>query len=339
MKYISINGPYEVEIKETAIQEPKEGEALLKMLYGGICGTDLSIYRGKFAYGSYPRIPGHEFSAEIVKIGKNDRGLKEGMLVTANPYMNCGSCYSCQRGLVNCCMHNETMGAQRDGSYGEFFVMPIERIYDGKGLPAKTLALIEPLCISFHGTRRASIKPGEKVLVIGSGTIGILAALSAKYFGAEVYVSDIAAERLKHAETLGVDGTILNDSDHALADAVDRITGGNGFDVAIEAVGLAATFQSCIDAAAFGGRVVLIGISKQHLDFDFTVIQKKELNVYGSRNALKEEFLTLIDLVKEGRINVEKVVSKIYLFQEAGEALAELDKNGGGLLKVLLKFD
>ena len=338
MKYISIKGPYEIEIKEKELPEPKKGEALLKMLYGGICGTDLSIYRGKFAYGSYPRIPGHEFSAEIVQIGENDLGLEEGMIVTANPYMNCGSCYSCQRGLVNCCMHNETMGAQRDGAYGEYFVMPVDRIYHGKGLPAKTLALIEPLCISFHGARRASIKPGEKVLVIGSGTIGILAALSARYFGAEVYISDIAPERLKYAETLGVNGTVLNDSEHALADAVENITGGNGFDVAIEAVGLAATFQSCIDAAAFGGRVVLIGISRQHLDFDFTVIQKKELNVYGSRNALKEEFLTLIDLVQAGKIDVEKVISKVYPFQQAAEALTELDKNGGALLKVLLEF-
>ena len=109
MKAIRINQPGDVEIFETGKPVPKKGEALLKLLYGGICGSDLGTYRGTFAYASYPRIPGHEFSAQIVEIGENDRGLKKGMIVTCNPYFNCGKCYSCERGLLNCCEHNETM--------------------------------------------------------------------------------------------------------------------------------------------------------------------------------------------------------------------------------------
>jgi len=338
MKYISINAPRQVEILEKPAPKPGNGEALLKMRYGGICGTDLNMYRGAFAYGAYPRVPGHEISAEIVEIGENDRGLKSGMLVTANPYFNCGKCYSCRRGLVNCCTSNETLGAQRDGAYLQYFTLPVERIYDGKGLSAKTLALIEPFCISYHGAKRGSIQAGDKVLVVGSGTIGILAAAAAKHLGAEVTVCDISEKRLKFALALGADGVIVNNGPEALAEGTVERTGGNGFDVVLEAVGLPSTFQDSLDSAAFGGRVVLIGISNRNLDFNFNIIQKKELNVFGSRNALREDFLELIDLVGRGTLKVDEIITHIYPFEKAGAALADLDRNQGDMLKVLLEF-
>ena len=339
MKTIIINKPGEVEIIEQAMPVRKQGEALLKILYGGICGSDLGTYRGTFAYASYPRIPGHEFSAEIIEIGDNDRNLKPGMIVTCNPYFNCGHCYSCQRGLVNCCTSNETMGAQRDGAFSEYITMPIERIYDGKGLSAKTLALIEPFCISYHGISRAIIQPNDKVLVIGAGTIGVLAAVAAKAKGAKVYISDVAENKMNYAiETFGLDDSILNDSPENFIKRVEEITNGNYFDVTIEAVGLPSTFQACIDAAAFGARMVQIGVGKRTHEFDFTLLQKKELNVYGSRNALKKDFLELIDLVKSGKVDLEKIVTNTYNLDEADKAFQDFSKNVASMLKVVIKF-
>lgn len=339
MKTIIINNPGEVDIIEQSMPVRKQGEALLKILYGGICGSDLGTYRGTFAYASYPRIPGHEFSAEIIEIGDNDRNLKPGMIVTCNPYFNCGHCYSCQRGLVNCCTSNETMGAQRDGAFSEYITMPIERIYDGKGLSAKTLALIEPFCISYHGISRANIQPNDKVLVIGAGTIGVLAAVAAKAKGAKVYISDVAENKMNYAiETFGLDGGILNDSPENFIKRVEEITNGNYFDVTIEAVGLPSTFQACIDAAAFGARMVQIGVGKRTHEFDFTLLQKKELNVYGSRNALKKDFLELIDLVKSGKVDLEKIVTNTYNLDEADKAFQDFSKNAASMLKVVIKF-
>lgn len=339
MKTIIINKPGEVEIIEQAMPVRKQGEALLKILYGGICGSDLGTYRGTFAYASYPRIPGHEFSAEIIEIDDNDRNLKPGMIVTCNPYFNCGHCYSCQRGLVNCCTSNETMGAQRDGAFSEYITMPIERIYDGKGLSAKTLALIEPFCISYHGISRANIQPNDKVLVIGAGTIGVLAAVAAKAKGAKVYISDVTENKMNYAiETFGLDGGILNDSPENFIKRVEEITNGNYFDVTIEAVGLPSTFQACIDAAAFGARMVQIGVGKRTHEFDFTLLQKKELNVYGSRNALKKDFLELIDLVKSGKVDLEKIVTNTYNLDEADKAFQDFSKNAASMLKVVIKF-
>ena len=353
MKAICIEEPGKVVIKEIEKPVRKKGEALLKVLYGGICGSDLNTYRGGNAYVKYPRVPGHEFSAKIVEIDENDLGLKEGMVVTANPYFNCGHCYSCKRGLVNACTDNQTMGVQREGGFAEYITMPIERIYDGKGLDPSVLTLIEPFCISYHGVGHADVKPGEKVLVIGAGTIGVLSAIAAKAKGAEVSICDVAPDKLAYAkETFGLDHQILNDlkDPDAFMRGVNEVTDGNGFDVCIEAAGLASTYQNCIDAACFGARIVVIGVAAKPLnDFYVNQIQKKELQIFGSRNALKKDFLELIDLVSSGKVDLDKIVmhhkdengnewSDEYDWLDAPKAFEDFHQNAGKMLKVRLKF-
>lgn len=338
MKAIYIESPGNVVLRDVPEPVRKPGEALLKPLYGGICGSDLGSYRGTFAYFSYPRIPGHEFSAQVVEADENEYGITRGMIVVCNPYFNCGTCYSCTHGHVNACMSNETMGVQREGAFEEYITMPLERIYDGKGIDPKVLAAVEPLCISYHGIKRGNIGRGDKVLVVGAGTIGVLAAVCAKQRGAVVYMADVEQEKLDFAKQFGIDGTILGKTKEDYEAALGKVTDGMGFDVTIEAVGLPSTFQTCIDMTAFGGRMVLIGIGKLNLDFNFTMLQKKELNVYGSRNALREDFIELIDLVKEGKIPLEKVITHTYKFRDASRAFKELDENSAHMLKVMIDF-
>lgn len=340
MKELYINSPGVVEFREADMPKRNENEAVLKLLYGGICGSDLGSYRGTFAYFSYPRIPGHEFSAEIVDIDENNSyGLKKGMVVTCNPYFNCGKCYPCRKGLVNVCEHNETMGSQRNGAFRDYIVMPLERIYDGRGLDARTLAVVEPFCIGLHGINHVQLKKGDRVLVIGSGTIGIFAATAAKMKGATVIMADISENKLQMAkQQFGIDDTILNDSHENFLSRVMDKTNGCGFDVCVEAVGLPSTFQDCIDAACFGGSVILIGIGKKNLDFNFTTIQKKELHIYGSRNALKQDFIETIDALLTGKLDLGKAITDVYAFSEAPKAFAEFSANQGDKLKVLLDF-
>ncbi len=338
-KSIIMQAPGVVAIEDRPMPIRGPHEVLLKLLYGGICGSDLGSYRGTFAYFEYPRIPGHEFSAEILECDpKNDYGLHPGMIVTGNPYFNCGKCYSCRRGLVNACVHNETLGCQRDGAFSTYFVMPEERIYDGKGMDPLALAVVEPFCISYHGVKRAAIKPGESVLIVGAGTIGIAAGILAKAFGAKVTMCDVAPNKLKIAEKFAFDHTILNEGTDEFSQAVGSITHGDGFDVAIEAVGLPETFMDCLDAVCYGGRVVDIGVGKKNLDFFYTVIQKKELNIYGSRNALKTDFLEIIDMQNTGKLHLQRVVTNVYDFREAKRAFADLSSRNGEMLKVLLHF-
>ncbi|MCQ2519066.1 MAG: zinc-binding alcohol dehydrogenase family protein [Lachnospiraceae bacterium] len=337
MKTVLIEKPFEIEVTDTEMPVPGEGEALLKVLYCGICGADVASYTGNQPFTTYPRIPGHEFSAQIVSIPDNDRGLKPGDIVTANPYFNCKTCYSCKRGFVNCCTDNQTMGVQRDGSFREYIVMPVERIYDGKGLSAKELALVEPFTISYHALHRATVKPGDKVLIVGAGPIGLFALIAAKAQGAEVYVADLLDGRLEKALHFGADG-VINSGTKDLKEEAMKITEGNGFDVCVEACGLSVTFLACIDCAAFAANIILIGNGKKETTFLHSVLLKKELNVFGSRNSYASDFKAVIDLIAEGKVNVLDMVSAVYPIDDAAEAFKALASNDGSLAKVLIQI-
>lgn len=340
MKSIVISEPGKVEIKERKIPVRKEGEALLKLLYGGLCGTDLNSYKGTAAYTVYPCLPGHEFSAEIVEISENDKGLEPGMTVICNPYYNCGTCYSCKRGLVNACMDNKTMGVQREGAFSEYLTIPVDRIIYGRGIPAKTLSVVEPFTISYHIVKRCRVEPGDTVLVVGAGTIGVFAAIAAKALGAEVTICDIAKEKLDYAQqTFDIPHAFINSSSDEFNKMVSILTCGNGYDVAIDAAGFPSTFKNCVEALAFGGRLGLSGYSKESLNaFDYSAIQKRELTILGCRNAVNQDFLDVLDLVEDGAINIEKAITNEYCWLDAPKALYDFNSNAGKMLKVILNF-
>ena len=337
MKAVLIQEPHDLQVVDLPDPVPGAGEALIAVRYVGICGADLASYTGNQPFTKYPCIPGHEFSAEIVSIPENDRGLKAGDIVTCNPYFNCGTCYSCKRGLVNACTDNQTMGVQRDGAACGLLAMPIARLIPGGGLSAQELALIEPFAISWHAVSRGHLKAGDKVLITGAGPIGLFALEAARARGAEVYISDILDGRLEMAMQLGAMGTV-NPQKEDLGAFTARVTDGNGFDTCIEACGMPETFLACIDQAAFGGDILLIGNGKRETTFLHSILLKKELNVYGSRNAYTKDFEALIDLVKGGKVDVKQMVSCVYSIDDAKEAFEALEQNDGALVKVLLEF-
>lgn len=337
MKSVVLARPGCIEVRDVEMPVRREGETLLRLLYGGICGSDLGSYRGSNFYITYPRTIGHEFSAVVVETDSAD--LRPGQLVTCNPYFNCGKCYSCRRGYVNCCVNNQTMGVQREGAFAEYIVVPTERVYSGEGIDPRDLALIEPFCISHHGVSRANIVSGEAVLVMGAGAIGILAAVTAKLQGAKVWISDIAEEKLEFVKNnFPVDGCILNGGEAEFADAVAHVTGGDGFDVTVEAAGAPQSFMACVNSAASMGRMVQIGVSKKPSEFNFTLLQKKELNVMGSRAATKADFMQTMRYVKEGRVDLRRLISKTYRVSDAAAAFADLNENAGSIVKMELEF-
>lgn len=338
MKAIEITKPGEIRLIEKEMPKAKQGEALLKVLYCGICGADVASYTGNQPFTTYPRIPGHEFSAQIVEIPENNRGLKAGDIVTCNPYFNCGKCYACKRGIVNACHDNQTMGVQRDGSFQEYITMPVERIIDGKGLSAKELALIEPFSISCHALSRAEVKQNDNLLIMGAGPIRLFALMRAKALGARVLIADMLESRLALAKEFGAD-QIVNVKENDLHTVCADFTDGNGFDVCVEACGAPETFLSCINEAAHGANIILIGNGKRETTFVHSVILKKELNVFGSRNAFTKDFETLIDLVKSGKADILKIVSGVYEKEKAAEAFEALTHNDGTLAKLLIKFE
>lgn len=337
MKAIVIDKPYEVEIRDVPMPTVGEGEALLRVLYVGICGADVASYTGNQPFTTYPRIPGHEFSAEIIEIPENDKGLKKGDVVTCNPYFNCGKCYSCERGHVNCCTDNRTMGVQRDGAFCEYISMPVERIYPGMGLTAKELALIEPFSISRHAISRAAIHQTDSVLIVGAGPIGLFALLAAKQFAGKIAVADVLNNRLDLAMSYGADG-VVNTATEDIAKFTEEFTDGRGFDVCIEACGRPETFLMCIDEAAYAANIILIGNGKRETTFLHSIILKKELNIFGSRNAMKQDFLDNIELAASGKVDVMKMVSGVYEMDKAAEAFDALAHNKGDLAKLLIRI-
>ena len=337
MKAIQITKPGEIQIIEKEMPIAKQGEALLKVLYCGICGADVASFTGNQPFTTYPRIPGHEFSAQIVEIPENDRGLKIGDIVTCNPYFNCAKCYACKRGIVNACHDNQTMGVQRDGSFQEYITMPIERIIDGKGLSAKELALIESFSISCHALSRAEVKNRDNLLIMGAGPIGLFALIKAKSMGARVLIADMLYSRLALAKEFGADCAV-NVKDINLHTACEEFTNGNGFDVCVEACGAPETFLNCIDESAHGANIILIGNGKRETTFVHSIILKKELNIFGSRNAFTKDFEELIDLVADGKADILKMVSGVYDMQNAETAFESLSHNDGTLAKLLINF-
>ena len=337
MKAIVIDKPYEVEIRDVPMPTVGEGEALLRVLYVGICGADVASYTGNQPFTTYPRIPGHEFSAEIIEIPENDKGLKKGDVVTCNPYFNCGKCYSCERGHVNCCTDNQTMGVQRDGAFCEYISMPVERIYPGMGLTAKELALIEPFSISRHAISRAAIHQTDSVLIVGAGPIGLFALLAAKQFAGKIAVADVLNNRLDLAMSYGADG-VVNTATEDIAKFTEEFTDGRGFDVCIEACGRPETFLMCIDEAAYAANIILIGNGKRETTFLHSIILKKELNIFGSRNAMKQDFLDNIELAASGKVDLMKMVSGVYEMDKAADAFDALAHNKGDLAKLLIRI-
>jgi 2-desacetyl-2-hydroxyethyl bacteriochlorophyllide A dehydrogenase len=338
---VVLQEPYKIEIESRDVPEPGPDEVLLETQYGGICGGDIAQYRGNFFLKIYPLIQGHEFSAKIAKVNPGNKfGLKEGMLVTGLPYYGCGSCRTCRKGTPQCCKENKTFGGFRDGAFRQYFVYPAWRVYDCSGLTAQTAALMEPFVIGHHAVQRSRIQEGDRVLVIGAGTIGLVTAIMAKHYGGDVTICDVVQRKLDVAkEDFGIQHTLLNDGRASITEMANESTDGEGYDIVMEAVGLPQTFQDSLDAARIGGAVVSIGVGKKNLDFDFNIIQRKHLDIFGSRNGLETDFRRVIELSRNGKLgDISKLITSTYPYKAAAEAYAYVDGHNEEVLKCLLQF-
>src|SRR5438270_9925981 len=180
---------------------PEPGELLLKTRIIGLCGTDLSTYRGKNPLVSYPRIPGHEIAATVVAVGKDvPREFTPGLDVTAYPNTSCGRCASCLRGRMNACKFNETFGVQRDGAMKNLFTIPWQKLVSSAGLSLRELSVVEPLAGGFHAAGRGRVEASDTVAVIGVGMVGLGAIASAASRGARTIAIDLDARKLALAE-------------------------------------------------------------------------------------------------------------------------------------------
>lgn len=334
MKAIRVTAPNVAEmIHLPELTRAPEDKVLLRVNLVGMCGTDLTTFRGRNAMVEFPRVLGHEVAATVVENGVD---LPSGTQVTLAPYTHCGACSSCLRGRYNACRFNQTMGVQRDGAMTEYIAIPRDRLYPA-GLNTRELCLVEPLTVGAHAVARGRITQQDTVAVFGCGGVGLGAIASSAFTGAITIAIDMDDAKLAIARKAGAAHTI-NTANQELHTALAELTSGHGPDVVIEAIGLPATFRAAIEEVAFTGRVVYIGYAKEPVAYETRLFVQKELDILGSRNALPEDFRFVIRMLESGSFPVEDAVSAIIPPEDAPRMLAEWSENPGRFTKIMVKF-
>jgi len=339
MKAIQITHQQELNIVELEKpQAPGQGEVQLKLCYVGFCGSDINTFMGRNTMALNPVIPGHEVGAVIEAVGAGvPENLKPGMVVTCNPYTNCGKCASCRNNRVNACEHNETLGVQRNGAMQEFITLPWQKIIPAGTLDTKTSALVEPMSVGFHAVSRAQVTDIDVVMVIGCGMVGMGAIVRAALRGATVIAADIDDEKLALAKTMGATYTVNTKTEDA-HQRLQEITNGFGPDVVIEAVGSVPTYQMAINEVAFTGRVACIGYAKSEVSLQTKYFVQKELDIRGSRNAQPSDFRAVIHYLENNDCPIDTLITKVIRPEQALDTMRWWSENPGKVFRILVEF-
>ena len=317
---------------------PGPGEALVRVHAVGICGTDVGGYRGTMPFFSYPRIPGHELGVEVEAVGAGVTHVAAGDRCCVEPYLNCGRCAACRRGLTNCCADNRTLGVHCDGGLRPRFTVPARKLHPSPRLTHAQNALVETLAIGCHALDRAAPGPDDTTLVIGAGPIGLAAVEFARLSGGRVIVMDRVPARLEFVRTrLGVADTVLAADPTAAEEAVRGLTGGDLCGVVVDATGSAESMARALTLAGWGGRVVYVGITAGEIVFPHApVMHRRELSILASRNAVAGDFRRIIGLIETGRIDTRPWITHEIPFADTIRVFPSLLEPDRGVIKAVV---
>lgn len=304
MKTVICEQPGQLAMAERPVPNAGPDEVLIRIRRVGVCGTDLHIFTGNQPYLAYPRVMGHEL-AGIVESAPSDARVKAGDQVYVMPYLSCGHCIACRAGKGNCCVNIKVLGVHTDGGMTEYLAVPRAFVFKADGVTLDQAAMIEFLAIGAHAVSRADPRPGQRVLVVGAGPIGMAVAIFAKLAGAQVSVLDGRQDRLAVcAEALKADHTVLLDTTAAAADAAElaRITGNEFFDAVFDATGNIKAMERGLQFVAHGGKYVLVSIVSDRISFADPEFHKRETTLLASRNATVADFEKVLDAMRAGKI-------------------------------------
>jgi 2-desacetyl-2-hydroxyethyl bacteriochlorophyllide A dehydrogenase len=303
MNVVVCTQPGDLELERRAAPVRGEGEVLVRIRRVGVCGTDMHIFTGNQPYLSYPRIMGHELAGEVAE-APPESGLMPGDLVYVIPYIACGQCVACRKAKPNCCSRIRVLGVHADGGLAEFLSVPHAYVKKAEGITLEQAAMVEFLAIGAHAVRRAALAAEQKVLVVGAGPIGIGVALFSKLNGASVTVLDGRADRLAFcADRILVDAAVA--LSEASAGELERLTGGDFFDVVFDATGNPRAMEAGFAYVAHGGTYVLVSIVAADISFSDPEFHKREMTLMGSRNATAEDFAAVVDAMRAGFVPTE----------------------------------
>lgn len=337
MKVIVCNRPGSLTYEEREMPTVKKGFSLIRVRRIGVCGTDLHAFDGTQPFFTYPRILGHEIAAEFIE--GDAEGFTSGELVTVIPYISCGSCIACKKGKTNCCSSLNVLGVHSDGAMAEYFLVPSTLLVMSQGLSIDELALIEPLSIGCHAVGRAEINPGDDVLVVGAGPIGIGIIHYARHAGARVIVMDSNAHRLEFVkEVLRIPDSIHVTTQNA-SEELSTLTNASMASIVFDATGNLAAINNSFRYMAHAGKYVLVGLQLEAISFSHPEFHKREATLMSSRNATRVDFEKVIDSIKNGAINPKAMITHKVGFSRVVSDFSSLTQSGQHVIKALINID
>ncbi len=347
MKAAVYYGVEDIRVEEIAKPAIDADEMLIKVKACAVCGTDIRIY--KYGHFKIPegeqRILGHEIAGEIAEIGANVQGYKVGQRVVVPPNVGCGHCKMCKQGFNQLCSDYEAFGISWNGGFAEYMKVPAHAIQMGNviNIPAslsyEEAALCEPLSCCYNSYQAVDTKPGESVVIIGAGPIGVLHAMINKIAGAtKVMMVDIVDSRLEEVRALGVADVLINSSNEDLKTRVLEETSGLGADIVITANSVPAIQQLALEIAAVHGRISLFGgmpKGKEFVTLNTNLVHYKELKVVGTTGSSLQHVISSIEIAASDRMDLKPIVTGRFNIDQAKEAFAYA-ASGAGLKAVIV---
>lgn len=327
--------PGTLRVEQRPVPTPAADEVLVRVRRVGVCGTDMHIFRGVQPYLTYPRVMGHELSGEVVEAPAGST-LRPGDPVYVVPYLSCGKCSACRKHRSNCCQALQVLGVHRDGALVEYLCVPERFVFSAHGVTLDDAAMIEFLAIGAHAVSRGDVSEGQRVLVSGSGPIGIACALFCKLRGASVTVVDIRADRLALCrEKLGIEHALQVDDN--IEEQLRSITHGDMFDVVFDATGNPQAMQRGFAYIAHGGTYVLVSVVSADITFSDPEFHKREARLLASRNATAGDFEFVIECIRAGKIPMAHLRTHSAPLAELPAKLADWIKPESRVIKAVVE--
>ncbi|MFK7692233.1 zinc-binding dehydrogenase [Paenibacillus sp. HJGM_3] len=336
MKAVIYEGPQQMNVRQTVNPIPTEDEVLIRVVYSGICGSELSGYLGHNSLRTPPMIFGHEFSGIVAQMGEKAARayphLRPGTRVTANPLITCGQCQACLSGNQQLCSVRQLLSASLPGSNAEYVKIPARFVYPlEEHVTFEQGAFVEPLACGVRVAEAARLKPDHRVMIIGMGPIGLFAMQAVQAHGVkEIVAVDRNPQRLEMAAELGAIPL------HPTEEHIKGRVGANGFDVVIDAVGAAATRSMAVECVGFGGKVIWTGLHEAESQLPINMMIRKEISCIGTFAYSASNFQTALQWIADGRIRIKDEWVVKAPFEQASEWYSKLVSNPGNVAKVLL---
>jgi L-iditol 2-dehydrogenase len=326
MHELFIEKPGDLKMRKSApAPAPKGNEVKVKVIYGGICGSDLRVLRGTVPYATYPCRPGHEILGTVLEAGEKSP-YKIGTKVVSFPNTYCGQCEFCRQGKTNICKEKKAFGVTCDGLFAQEIIIDTEFVVPiPSNMPDERAILAEPFAVAVHVLKRTDMK-GKSVAVVGCGTEGLLTVALLNHMGADITVLDINPIKMEKARS-------FNKAIKAVPIAAVK---DQQYDVVIEAAGVKASFELAFQLVKSGGAMIQLGITGDQINYPALRITRGEINIYGSIIYTKKDFAEAIAILRDPTFNVAPILSRIDPLSKYQEAFA--DALTGNYAKIILDF-